>query len=94
VFQKGIYVDPITGMLVSPPDRASRVTLQSFKMYLAKGIEGFEKMPIGPGQVFSTENPQASIESFGGDAQSPSEESPHTSSRSAMPLGLRLGARR
>jgi hypothetical protein len=56
-------------------DRASRVTLQSFKMYLAKGIDGFEKMPIGPGQVFSTENPQASIESFGGDAASPSEES-------------------
>lgn len=56
-------------------DRASRVTLQSFKMYLAKGIDGFEKMPIGPGQVFSTENPQATIESFGGDAASPSEES-------------------
>jgi Phage portal protein, SPP1 Gp6-like len=56
-------------------DRASRVTLQSFKMYLAKGIDGFEKMPIGPGQVFSTENPQATIESFGGDARSPSEES-------------------
>ncbi len=55
-------------------DRASRVTLQCFKMYLAKGIDGFEKMPIGPGQVFSTENPAATIESFGGDEASPSED--------------------
>jgi hypothetical protein len=55
-------------------DRASRVTLQCFKMYLARGIDGFEKMPIGPGQVFSTENPAATIEAFGGDAASPSED--------------------
>ncbi|CAG0953046.1 hypothetical protein PHYC_00305 [Phycisphaerales bacterium] len=56
-------------------DRACRVTLQSFKMYLAKGLDGFEKGPVGPGQVWSTSNPHASIESFGGDAESPSEES-------------------
>lgn len=56
-------------------DRASRVTLQSFKMYLAKGLDGFEKMPIGPGVVWSTDNPDASIESFAGDGHSPSEES-------------------
>jgi len=56
-------------------DRASRVTLQSFKMYLAKGIEGFEKSPVGPGHVWSTDNPDASVEAFGGDASSPSEES-------------------
>ncbi|MCW5776440.1 MAG: phage portal protein [Phycisphaeraceae bacterium] len=55
-------------------DRASRVTLQSFKMYLAKGIDGFERMPVGPGRVWSTDNPQASVEAFGGDASSPSEE--------------------
>lgn len=55
-------------------DRASRVTMQSFKMYLAKGIDGFDRVPVGPGQVWSTDNPQASIESFGGDASSPSEE--------------------
>ena len=54
-------------------DRASRVTMQSFKMYLARGIEGFEKVAVGPGQVWSTDNPDASIEAFGGDADSPSE---------------------
>ncbi|HZW11327.1 MAG TPA: phage portal protein [Phycisphaerales bacterium] len=55
-------------------DRASRVTMQSFKMYLAKGIEGFAKIPVGPGQIWSTDNPDASVQAFGGDASSPSEE--------------------
>ncbi|MCC5786455.1 MAG: phage portal protein [Phycisphaerales bacterium] len=55
-------------------DRASRVTMQSFKMYIARGIEGFEKIPVGPGQVWATDNPEASVEAFGGDASSPSEE--------------------
>jgi hypothetical protein len=56
-------------------DRACRVTMQSFKMYLAKGIEGFDQSPVGPGQVWSTDNLQAEIKEFGGDAHSPSEES-------------------
>ncbi len=56
-------------------DRASRVTMQSFKMYLAKGIEGFDRAPVGPGQIWSTDNPDASVQAFGGDASSPSEES-------------------
>lgn len=56
-------------------DRASRVTMQSFKMYLAKGIEGFDRVPVGPGQIWSTDNPDASVQAFGGDASSPSEES-------------------
>lgn len=55
-------------------DRASRVTLQSFKMYLAKGIDGFERAPVSPGTVWSTDNPDASIEAFGGDGASPSED--------------------
>jgi hypothetical protein len=55
-------------------DRAARVTMQSFKMYLARGIDGFDRFPIGPGQIISTDNPDASIEAFGGDGQSPSEE--------------------
>ena len=55
-------------------DRASRVTLQSFKMYLAKGIDGFERVPVTPGTVWSTDNPDASVEAFGGDASSPSED--------------------
>lgn len=56
-------------------DRASRVTLQSFKMYLAKNLDGFDQMPVAPGVVWSTDNPGASIEAFGADADSPSERS-------------------
>ncbi len=55
-------------------DRACRVTMQSFKMYLAKGIEGFENAKVGPGQIWSTDNEQASVEAFGGDGDSPSED--------------------
>lgn len=55
-------------------DRANRVTMQSFKMYLAKGVDGFERTPVGPGLLLSTDNPEASISAFGGDAASPSED--------------------
>ncbi len=54
-------------------DRASRITFQSFKMYLGKGIEGFEDRPISPGRMWYTDNPDATIEEFGGDATTPSE---------------------
>lgn len=54
-------------------DRAHRVTLQSFKMYLGQGIDGLLDRTVGPGQMWTTENPDASIEAFGGDADSPSE---------------------
>ena len=54
-------------------DRANRVTMQSFRMWLAKGIENFQDQPVGPGQMWSTDNLDASIEAFGGDAHSPSE---------------------
>ncbi|MHC4147130.1 MAG: phage portal protein [Planctomycetota bacterium] len=54
-------------------DRASRITFQSFKMYLGKGIEGFEDKPVSPGRMWYTDNPEASIEEFGGDAGTPSE---------------------
>lgn len=67
-------------------DRANRVTLQSFKMYLAKGLEGFGEggVAVGPGQIWSTDNPDASIESFGADAEAPSEESHIEDLREAM----------
>lgn len=55
-------------------DRASRITFQSFKMYLGKGIEGFENKPVSPGRMWCTDNPEASIQEFGGDAAAPSEE--------------------
>jgi len=54
-------------------DRASRITFQSFKMYLGKGIEGFEDRPVSPGRMWHTDNPDAEIEEFGGDATAPSE---------------------
>ncbi|MBL7140763.1 MAG: phage portal protein [Planctomycetes bacterium] len=54
-------------------DRANRVTFQSFKMYLGRGIEAFEDRPVAPGRMWSTDNPDASIQAFGGDADSPSE---------------------
>jgi len=55
-------------------DRANRITFQSFKMYLGKGIDGFEDRAVGPGRMWSTENPDAKIEEFGGDVGSPSED--------------------
>ncbi|MEM7629998.1 MAG: hypothetical protein AAF356_11350 [Planctomycetota bacterium] len=55
-------------------DRASRVTLQSFKMYLARRLDGFDPRLVGPGVVWQSDDPESSIESFGGDASSPSEE--------------------
>lgn len=65
-------------------DRANRVTLASFKMYLAKGIEGFIDRPIGPGQMWATDNPDAAIDSFGGDTATPSEDAHITEVREAM----------
>ncbi|MBW8038518.1 MAG: phage portal protein [Planctomycetes bacterium] len=55
-------------------DRANRITFQAFKMYLGKGIEGFEDRPISPGRMWYTDNPEATIEEFGGDAVTPSED--------------------
>jgi len=55
-------------------ERAFRVTMQSFKMYLAKGLDGFDSRPVGPGQMWCTDNPDAAIEAFGGEGSSPSEQ--------------------
>jgi hypothetical protein len=65
-------------------DRASRITFQSFKMYLGKGIEGFESKPVSPGRMWYTDNPEASIEEFGGDAAAPSESFHIAEIREAM----------
>jgi len=65
-------------------DRASRITFQSFKMYLGKGIEGFEDRPVSPGRMWCTDNPEAAIEEFGGDAATPSEDLHITEIREAM----------
>ena len=65
-------------------DRASRITFQSFRMYLGKGIEGFENKPISPGRMWCTDNPEASIQEFGGDAAAPSEQLHVAEIREAM----------
>jgi hypothetical protein len=65
-------------------DRANRVTLQSFKMYLAKGVDSFGERPVGPGRVWHASADNASIEEFGGDAASPSEESHINEIREAL----------
>lgn len=65
-------------------DRANRVTLQSFKMYLAKGFEPLGDATIGPGQLWRTDNTEASIEAFGGDSASPSESEHIEQVREAM----------
>ena len=65
-------------------DRASRITFQSFKIYLGKGIEGFEDRPVSPGRMWYTDNPEATIEEFGGDAAVPSEDMHIAELREAM----------
>ncbi len=65
-------------------DRANRVTMQSFRMWLGKGIEDFADHPVGPGQMWVTENLDASIDAFGGDADSPSETAHIEQLREAM----------
>jgi hypothetical protein len=54
-------------------DRASRVTLQSFKMYLMKGMGPAGKLSVAPGAIWTSDDPQASVQAFGGDGESPSE---------------------
>jgi len=65
-------------------DRANRITFQSFKMYLGKGIEGFENKPVSPGRMWCTDNPDASIDEFGGDTTTPSEDIHIAEIREAM----------
>ncbi|KKN34195.1 hypothetical protein LCGC14_0796030, partial [marine sediment metagenome] len=65
-------------------DRASRITFGAFKMYLAKGIEGVEDKPVSPGRMWCTDNPDATIEEFGGDSSVPSEDKHINEIREAM----------
>ncbi len=65
-------------------DRAHRVTYQAFKMYLGKGIDDFLERPVGPGQMWATQNPNACIEEFGSDSGSPSEDAHIEQSRQAL----------
>lgn len=55
-------------------DRAYRITMQSFKMYLGKGIEGFTSQSVAPGRMWMTDNEQADVIEFGGDGKTFSED--------------------
>ena len=65
-------------------DRAHRIALQSFKMYLGRGVEGFLDQPVTPGRMWATDNPDATVAEFGGDAHCPSEEQHVADVREAM----------
>jgi hypothetical protein len=65
-------------------DRAHRITLQSFKMYLGKGIDSFTEQPVSPGRMWMTDNEQAQIQEFGGDSNCPSEETHISDLREAL----------
>lgn len=65
-------------------DRAHRVTMQSFKMYFAKGFEAPDDLAVAPGQIWSTHNPDAELHAFGGDAHTPSEDDHITQIREAL----------
>lgn len=65
-------------------DRANRITLQCFRMYLGKGIEDFTSQTIAPGRMWKTDNPEAEIITFGGDDAVPSEEAHINDVREAM----------
>lgn len=54
-------------------DRANRVTMSAFKMYLAKGLADFTNHPVGPGTIWASDNLDASTTAFGGDSDTPSE---------------------
>ena len=65
-------------------DRAHRISMQSFKMFLAKGIDNFLDQPVSPGRIWSTDNEQAQIQTFGGDSACPSEEAHIADLREAL----------
>lgn len=65
-------------------DRANRITMQSFKMYLGKGIDGFTDLPVAPGRMWMTDNSAADVIEFGGDASSASEDQHINELREAM----------
>jgi uncharacterized protein YjeT (DUF2065 family) len=65
-------------------DRANRITLQSFKMYLGKNIENFTSMPVSPGRMWMSDNDAADVVEFGGDASCPSEDAHISDIREAL----------
>jgi hypothetical protein len=58
--------------------------MQSFKMYLGKGIENFTNLPVAPGRMWVTDNDNADVIEFGGEAENPSEDHHIQELREAM----------
>jgi SPP1 Gp6-like portal protein len=65
-------------------DRAYRITMQSFKMYLGVGIENFLQNPVSPGRMWVTDNENAKVIEFGGDGKTFSEDNHIAEMREAM----------
>ena len=65
-------------------DRANRITLQSFRMYLGKNIDNFTSMPVAPGRMWMSDNEAADVVEFGGDAACPSEDAHISDIREAL----------
>jgi len=65
-------------------DRANRIALQAFKMYLGIGIDNFTSMPVAPGRMWMTDNPDARVVEFGGDEGAGSEDEHVREIREAM----------
>lgn len=65
-------------------DRAYRLAMQSFKMYLMRGFDTRDALAVGPGVMITTDEPGASVQEFGGDAASPSEDAHFEAIRNAM----------
>ncbi|HEX8877277.1 MAG TPA: phage portal protein [Phycisphaerales bacterium] len=65
-------------------DRAYRLAMQSFKMYLMRGFDTRDALGVGPGVMITTDEPNAYVQEFGGDASSPSEDAHFEAIRNAM----------
>lgn len=65
-------------------DRANRITMQSFKMYLGKNVDGFTDAAVAPGRMWVTDNPDADVIEFGGDSANSSEDAHIADLREAM----------
>src|SRR5262249_54011056 len=57
---------------------------QSFKMYLGKNIENFESLPVSPGRMWMSDDDNANVIEFGGDASCPSEDAHLSDIREAL----------
>jgi hypothetical protein len=65
-------------------DRAYRITLQAFKMYLAKGLESGDLKAVSPGRIWYTCNTDAHVDEFGGDSRSGGEDAHIAEIREAL----------